>query len=128
MYACQNGCIEAVESFLSLAGDLNVAHKALFWAAGSNDLRLVERIPDHPGVEVNTEVFPGATPILAAADRCDVAMVRFLLQHGADPEGPKVCCGPIRAACCELFKELKNGANIVIMTGSLWKAEYLNLG
>ena len=52
---------------------------------GANvNFRLPENAPDLPGTSSLIET-PGATPLLFAADRSDVPLIRLLLELGADP-------------------------------------------
>ncbi|KAL6415569.1 putative ankyrin repeat protein [Ilyonectria robusta] len=84
MYACHGGHVEAVEAFLPFLKDIDTVHRALMWAAEKGNSKLVARILQHPGVDVNATV-DGDTPLYHACDTGDVATVTTLLQAGANP-------------------------------------------
>ncbi|KAH7011276.1 putative ankyrin repeat protein [Ilyonectria destructans] len=84
MYACHGGHAEAVEAFLPFLKDIDAVHRALMWAVEKGSSKLVARILQHPGVDVNATV-RGDTPLYHACDVGDVATVTALLQAGADP-------------------------------------------
>lgn len=59
------------------------AHWALAWAACSGQSRLVARILEYPGVDVNTKVH-GSTFLYFACGSLDFETINLLLQAGAD--------------------------------------------
>lgn len=83
MYACEKGHLEAVDAFLKHINDINTVHRALAWAANRGRAKVVERILQHPGVDVNCKV-RGDTPLFLACGQSDVDTIRILLQNGAD--------------------------------------------
>ncbi|PKS04904.1 hypothetical protein jhhlp_008269 [Lomentospora prolificans] len=88
MYACNNGHVESVDVFLSFIKDIDVVHGALAWAAMEGNSKVVARILQYPGVDVNAKV-RGDTPLFRACGAQDLDSVRILLQAGADP---KITC------------------------------------
>jgi ankyrin repeat protein len=84
MYACHNGHLEVVDVILSFIKDVNTAHRALAWAAERGHGKLVERILQHPGVNVN-ETVRGDTPLFIACRNGDAATIITLINAGADP-------------------------------------------
>lgn len=84
MYACENGHLESLEAFLPFITDIKTVHRALAWAAKAGRPKLVARILQHPGVDVNAAPW-GDTPLFLACAATDTESVRALLQAGADP-------------------------------------------
>ncbi|CAH0055187.1 unnamed protein product [Clonostachys solani] len=84
MYACDNGHAESVGAFLPFLKDIETAHRALAWAARSAKSKVVARILQHPGVDVNKKV-RGDTALYVACGTADVETIRCLLEAGADP-------------------------------------------
>ncbi|KAK5989438.1 Ankyrin-3-like protein [Cladobotryum mycophilum] len=84
MYACQNGHLEAVDALLPFLKGIEPVQNALSWAAENGRSKVVARILQYPGVDVNDEIY-GVSPILKACKGCDVETIRILLQAGADP-------------------------------------------
>ncbi|RFU78472.1 hypothetical protein TARUN_3719 [Trichoderma arundinaceum] len=84
MYACC-GHVETIEAFLPFIGDdIDLVHRALAWAAKARSPRVVERILQHPGVDVNA-VVRGQTALYRACVRLDLPTATILLKAGADP-------------------------------------------
>ncbi|KAJ3545927.1 hypothetical protein NM208_g2267 [Fusarium decemcellulare] len=84
LYACREGHLETIEVFLSFIKDIDTVHRVLAWAAGYGQPKLVARILQYPGVNVNGTVF-GATPLFRACGRQDIASITTLIEAGADP-------------------------------------------
>uniref|UniRef100_A0A8H7NIH4 NACHT domain-containing protein n=1 Tax=Bionectria ochroleuca TaxID=29856 RepID=A0A8H7NIH4_BIOOC len=84
MYACKNGHLESVDAFLPFLKDIETAHRALAWAAGVAKSKVVARILQHPGIDVNTKI-RGDTALYLACGTADVETIRCLLEAGADP-------------------------------------------
>ncbi|CAH0026195.1 unnamed protein product [Clonostachys rhizophaga] len=84
MYACRNGHLESVDAFLPFLKDIETAHRALVWAAGAARSKVVARILQHPGIDVNAKV-RGDTALYLACGTADVDTIKFLLEAGADP-------------------------------------------
>ncbi|KAF4471405.1 ankyrin repeat [Fusarium albosuccineum] len=84
LYACREGHLETIEVFLSFIKDIDTVHRALAWAAHDGQTKLVARILQHPGVDVNTTVL-GATSLFRACGRQDIATMTVLIEAGADP-------------------------------------------
>ncbi|KAH6884532.1 putative ankyrin repeat protein, partial [Thelonectria olida] len=83
MYACHNGHLETVQEFLPFLKDIDIVHRALAWAAGSGQSKVVARILQHPGVDVNAKV-RGDTPLFLACGGSNIATIELLLGAGAD--------------------------------------------
>jgi ankyrin repeat protein len=84
MFACQRGQLEAVNAFLLFLEDIGTVHRALAWAAQKGQSKVVARILQYPGVDVNTKA-SGNTPLLLACGAIDVDTVVTLMKAGADP-------------------------------------------
>lgn len=84
MYACRNGHLESVDAFLPFLKDIDTAHRALAWSAGVAKSKVVARILQHPGIDVNTKI-RGDTALYLACGTADVETIRCLLEAGADP-------------------------------------------
>ncbi|KAJ4327890.1 hypothetical protein N0V84_001701 [Fusarium piperis] len=83
--ACENGHLETVETFLSFIDEIEIVHRALAWAAGYGRWKVVARILQVPGVDVNNTL-DGTTPLFeACAWPQDLQTIRILIQGGADP-------------------------------------------
>ncbi|SPO01936.1 uncharacterized protein DNG_04609 [Cephalotrichum gorgonifer] len=85
MYACENGHLESVDAFMPFIKDVDTVHRALAWASGKGASKVVARILQYPGVDVNATV-RGETPLSRACGVPDLATVELLLRAGADPE------------------------------------------
>ncbi|RSL50140.1 hypothetical protein CEP54_012087 [Fusarium duplospermum] len=84
-YACNNGHLETVEVFLSSIDDIDLIHRALDWAAENGRSKVVSRILQVPGVDVNNTV-DGNTPLFQACSwPQDLKTIKVLLEAGADP-------------------------------------------
>lgn len=84
MYACDNGHLETVEAFLPFLRDIDTVHSALGWSAEKSKAKVVARILQHPGVDVNAKV-RGDTALYRACSAPDVATITALIRAGADP-------------------------------------------
>ncbi|KAK1637418.1 ankyrin repeat-containing domain protein [Colletotrichum phormii] len=84
MYACKNGHIEALEAFLPFLKDEESVHQALAWSAGAGRHDLVQRVLQHPGVDINHKVC-GGTPLFMASRSTRIKIMELLLNEGADP-------------------------------------------
>ncbi|KAI8711761.1 NACHT domain-containing protein [Fusarium sp. LHS14.1] len=83
--ACDNGHLETVEVFLSFIEDIDTVHRALAWAADGGRPKVVARILQVPGVDVNNTL-EGNTPLFHACSwPPDLKTIRVLLEAGADP-------------------------------------------
>ncbi|KAF2797330.1 hypothetical protein K505DRAFT_144823 [Melanomma pulvis-pyrius CBS 109.77] len=51
--------------FLCFITDINVVHRALMWAAESGHSKVVNRILQHPGIDINVEI-RGDTPLFSS--------------------------------------------------------------
>ncbi|RSM12008.1 hypothetical protein CDV31_006458 [Fusarium ambrosium] len=84
-YACDNGHLETVEVFLSFIDDIDLIHRALAWAAERGRWKVVARILQVPGVDVNNTI-DGNTPLFQACSwPQDLKTIKALLEAGADP-------------------------------------------
>ncbi|KAK3326714.1 ankyrin repeat-containing domain protein [Apodospora peruviana] len=84
MYACQAGHHDALEAFLPfLNDDVEAVHRALNWASGTAHPRLVKRLLQHPGIDVNAKVNRN-TFLFSACRVRDVESIEALLSAGAD--------------------------------------------
>lgn len=84
MYACTRGHLESVEAFLPFLQDIEVVHRSLAWSAAAGRAKVVSRILQRPGVDVNAKV-RGETPLYLACSDPDAATIATLLQAGANP-------------------------------------------
>lgn len=84
MYAARNGHLEAVEAFIPFLKDIKTVHRTLAWAAKKGRSKVVARILEYPGVDVNAKI-DGCTPLYQACSSCDVKTIEVLLKAGADP-------------------------------------------
>ena len=82
--ACVNGHLLAVEALLPFVEDIEIAHQALAWAVQAKQLRVVARILQYDGVDVNAKV-GGKTPLYIACEKPNISIIECLLQAGADP-------------------------------------------
>ncbi|EXK24272.1 hypothetical protein FOMG_18991 [Fusarium oxysporum f. sp. melonis 26406] len=82
--ACLNGCLETLDVLLSYIQDIDLTQRALAWAAGGGQSKVVASLLQRPGVDVNLKV-DGATSIYLACKAYSVATIEILLQAGADP-------------------------------------------
>ena len=98
MYACQSGHIEAVEAFLPYLEDMDTVHCALEWAASAKKTKLVKRLIQHPGIDINAGP-RGYTPLHHACKSKDLDLIETLINAGADPSIPYIqrrpCSFPI---------------------------------
>ncbi|KAL2203308.1 ankyrin [Sarocladium strictum] len=82
--ACSRGHLEAVDVLLS-AIPPHEAQQALWWAVEKGHAKLIRRIAQHPGVDVNY-IYSTATALYRACTNNDLASVEALLGAGADPQ------------------------------------------
>ncbi|KAJ4147310.1 hypothetical protein LMH87_001842 [Akanthomyces muscarius] len=81
--ACERGHFEVFDEMLKHVANIEKVHWALAWAACSGQSRLVARILEYPGVNVNTKVH-GNTFLYSACGSLDFETINLLLQAGAD--------------------------------------------
>ncbi|KAM5343633.1 hypothetical protein ACJ41O_012170 [Fusarium nematophilum] len=93
MYACHHGHLETVEAFLPFIKDLQTVHHALAWAADHGRSKIVARILEYPGVDVNIKI-RGDTPLFLACGVASFDTVTALIQAGADPNLACAGSGP----------------------------------
>jgi ankyrin repeat protein len=68
--------------------------QTLYLAVKSGDVHLIEKVIAK-GADVNENDYVGAgTPLIRAAMDNNVAIVKLLLDHGADPTAEAKFCGP----------------------------------
>jgi len=66
--------------------DIDTIHRALLWSAEEGHSRLVRRILQHPGVDINAKV-RGDTALYVACSRgCSRDTIVTLIEAGADPK------------------------------------------
>ncbi|SPO01786.1 uncharacterized protein DNG_04459 [Cephalotrichum gorgonifer] len=82
--ASRQGHLETVNIFLPFLEDLTAVHHALSSAAKAGQAKVVARILEYPGVDVNSKI-RGKTALFLACGCPDAETVRILLQAGADP-------------------------------------------
>ncbi|KAM5346981.1 hypothetical protein ACJ41O_009986 [Fusarium nematophilum] len=84
-FACNNGHLETIEVFLSFIDNVDTVHRALALAAESSAWKVVARLLQVPGVDVNI-IVDGNTPLFQACEYPrDLETVKMLLDAGADP-------------------------------------------
>ncbi|KAK3328716.1 ankyrin repeat-containing domain protein [Apodospora peruviana] len=83
MYTCQAGHYDALEAFLPFLSDVEAVHRGLNWAAGAAHPRLVKRLLECPGIDVNAKVNCN-TFLFSACRAKDVESMEALLSAGAD--------------------------------------------
>ncbi|OAQ98583.1 hypothetical protein LLEC1_01558 [Akanthomyces lecanii] len=81
--ACERGHFEVFDEMLRHVTSIENVHWALAWAACSGQSRLVARILEYPGVDVNTKVH-GNTFLYSACGSLDFETINLLLQAGAN--------------------------------------------
>lgn len=89
--AAMRGDREAVRALLRQGGDVNAAQgdgmTALHWAASNNDVELAAMLI-HAGANIRaTTRINGYTPLLMAAKAGHAAVIKALLERGADAKG-----------------------------------------
>lgn len=83
-YACSNGHLETLEAFLPFLSGIDVVYQTLAWAAEHGQAKLVKRLIQYPGIDVNAKI--GAnTALVLACGACDCEAVTALIEAGADP-------------------------------------------
>jgi ankyrin repeat protein/KaiC/GvpD/RAD55 family RecA-like ATPase len=87
MYACRAGHLAVVEAFLPYLKDIGPVQRALCWASRAGQAKVVKRLIQHPGVDVNAEV-QGATALFNACCCDDVEAIEALVLAGADATIP----------------------------------------
>lgn len=87
MYACEEGHLAVVEAFLPYLKDVNTAQRALCWASKGGHAKVVKRLIQHPGVDVNAKV-QGATALFYACYCNAVECIEALVLAGADAAIP----------------------------------------
>ncbi|KAI1847609.1 hypothetical protein JX266_006461 [Neoarthrinium moseri] len=84
MYACHSGHLETVDVFLQHIKDVDIAHQALAWATENGRSKVIKRILQYPGIDVNAKV-RGDTPLLLACATQNAEVVVMLVKAGANP-------------------------------------------
>ncbi|SPO06411.1 uncharacterized protein DNG_09100 [Cephalotrichum gorgonifer] len=86
MYACDNGHLETIDVFMPFLEERDTSYiqQALIWASRSGHAKVVARILQYPGLNVNEKI-RGDTALFKACQGDDAETVRILLQAGADP-------------------------------------------
>ncbi|KAL1606531.1 hypothetical protein SLS60_003936 [Paraconiothyrium brasiliense] len=84
MYACKNGHMEALNTFIPFLHDLEAVHRALEWSAYKGRAKLVHRLLQCPGIQVNATP-RGDTALVAACRSSSRNTIVTLIQAGADP-------------------------------------------
>ncbi|KAJ4294202.1 hypothetical protein N0V90_007892 [Kalmusia sp. IMI 367209] len=84
MYACHNGHLETLNAFIPFLQDIDTIHRALVWSAEVGRAKLVGRILQIPGVQVNAKV-RGDTALVAACRSTSRETIVALIEAGADP-------------------------------------------
>ncbi|ORY05827.1 ankyrin repeat-containing domain protein [Clohesyomyces aquaticus] len=74
MYTCRNGHADMVHILLLFLKELDDVHRALIWATDSRQPEVVERILQHPGIDVNVKVY-GDTSVFRACETHSVEIV-----------------------------------------------------
>ncbi|KAK0701139.1 ankyrin repeat-containing domain protein [Apiosordaria backusii] len=108
MYACQAGHLEALESFLPYLTDSKV-HRALCWAIQSRRFKLIRRLIQLPGIDLNANVH-GNTLFFEACLAGDVKSMESLVEAGADASmlSSYGCRSPLNAFCQGLSGGCRN--------------------
>ncbi|KAH7312628.1 ankyrin repeat-containing domain protein [Stachybotrys elegans] len=101
MMACERSDMQIIEAILPFVQDINSVNEALGWAVGSRCSKVVSRILEHPGVNVNAKItdetlrlvtghfhakVTDETPLYAALRIGNSEQIIALLQAGADPK------------------------------------------
>ena len=85
--ACRNKNLGAVEKLLELNPELltnrEQPHSALYIAAKVNHLGIVKLLVEKYKVDVNEQRVRNTTPVQVASKGGHVAIVKYLLEHGA---------------------------------------------
>jgi ankyrin repeat protein len=87
MYACKNGNVHAVDTFLPFL-DISMIHHALAWAASSARVSVVERLLRHPGLDVNIKIRWDTPLFLACKKNGDPGTIGALLRA----RDPNILC------------------------------------
>ncbi|KAM3513127.1 hypothetical protein MY11210_003239 [Beauveria gryllotalpidicola] len=82
-YACERGHLETLNVMLKYVTDLGDVHWALAWAACGGQSRLVSRILEYPGVDVNA-INHGDTFLYLACSSLDIDTINILLHASTD--------------------------------------------
>ncbi|UPL00227.1 hypothetical protein LCI18_011161 [Fusarium solani-melongenae] len=83
--ACDNGHLETVDVFLSFIDEIDTVHRALAWAAEGGRWKVVARILQVPGVDVNNTLEDNTPLFHACLWPQDIKTIKVLLEAGADP-------------------------------------------
>ncbi|KAK3986085.1 ankyrin-2 [Cladorrhinum sp. PSN332] len=83
MYACRDDHLEAVEAFLPFLKTTKVLQCALNWASESRGTKVLERLLEHPDIDVNAKV-RGDTALFIACRESNVDAIEALVNAGAD--------------------------------------------
>lgn len=97
--AAQSGYLDVVDALIEKGVDLDrFGPDALTIAAGKADYAISKRLID-AGTDVNTKATRGqSSPLLRAAYAGDEALLKLLLESGADPDSGEIYNTPLRAA------------------------------
>ena len=109
-----NGHLLAVEAILPFLEDIDNVHQALAWAVHAKQPRVVARLLQHDGVDVNAKI-DGKTPLYMACEEPNIPIIECLLQAGADPSFE---CHDIRREHSAINKQL-NCFQVLCISGSL---------
>ncbi|KAK4032081.1 putative ankyrin repeat protein [Parachaetomium inaequale] len=83
LIACRAGHVAVVEALLPWLQDMGAVQQALAWAARAGQGKLVKRLLQHPGIEINAMVGED-TALFNACRRADVESIEALVSAGAD--------------------------------------------
>jgi len=90
MFAAMAGHLEAFQLLLEAGANGEVQTKGwnvLMFAAASGNVRLVSLIQQRlPMLDINSRTYTGYSALMIAAEDNQLEVVKFLLQHGADPQ------------------------------------------
>ncbi|ORX94358.1 ankyrin repeat-containing domain protein [Clohesyomyces aquaticus] len=87
-YACTWGHVATVVEFLSYVQTKEDINEALSWAIESQKSDVVEKILEHPMVELKP--FKRRSPLYVACSNRDLKTMKLLLAAGADPNAPEI--------------------------------------
>jgi len=103
MYAALYGEVDSVRQLLKAGADPNLQNEAgataLMWA--TDNLEIVTELVEH-GAELNAKSSDSRTPLLVASGRFGAApVVKFLLDHGANPSAHSPALGGVMTPLAE---------------------------
>lgn len=100
VHAAVRGDVSILNAMLAVGADPNSAvtgSSPLYYAVWHHRIEAAVSLIDH-GANVNAVEPSGLTPLVGAASSGDDAMVRLLLDHGADPNARASCGSPLEVA------------------------------